>query len=134
MLGHFGAAIAGLTSIRAYGVQSAFKDKSLLRINKYTRAARTFYNLNRWICIRIDALGGLFAASLAAYLVYFQDQTSSTTGFSLNMAVGFSGMILWWVRMLNEFEVQGNRSSFPTPCYMTSIDIPSQSRAYSRLR
>ena len=25
------------------------------------------------------------------------------------MAVGFSGMILWWVRCLNEFEVSGNR-------------------------
>ncbi|KAG6885715.1 hypothetical protein C0993_010888 [Termitomyces sp. T159_Od127] len=24
------------------------------------------------------------------------------------MAVGFSGMILWWVRVLNDFEVQGN--------------------------
>lgn len=79
------------------------------RVNRYVRAARAFYNLNRWICIRIDALGGLFAALLAGYLVYFQDQKSSTTGFSLNMAVGFSGMILWWVRILNQFEVEGNR-------------------------
>ncbi|KAF9458727.1 P-loop containing nucleoside triphosphate hydrolase protein [Collybia nuda] len=108
VLGHFGAAIAGLTSIRAYGSQKSFKDESLNRINRYTRAARTFYNLNRWICIRIDAMGGLFAAALAAYLVYFRGQTASNTGFSLNMAVGFSGMILWWVRVLNDFEVQGN--------------------------
>ncbi|KAG6891081.1 hypothetical protein C0995_014171 [Termitomyces sp. Mi166 len=108
VLGHFGAAIAGLTSIRAYGAQKAFQEESLQRINRYTRAARTFYNLNRWICVRIDAIGGLFAASLAAYLVYFQDQKASNTGFSINMAVGFSGMILWWVRVLNDFEVQGN--------------------------
>ncbi|KAG5728585.1 ATP-binding cassette transporter abc4 [Termitomyces sp. T112] len=110
VLGHFGAAIAGLTSIRAYGAQEAFRDESLQRINRYTRAARTFYNLNRWICVRIDAIGGSFAASLAAYLVYFQDQKASNTGFSINMAVGFSGMILWWVRVLNDFEVQGNSS------------------------
>ncbi len=45
-----------------------------------------YYNLNRWICIRIDAFGGLFAAALATYLVYFQDQAAATTGFSLNMA------------------------------------------------
>ncbi|KAK0208414.1 hypothetical protein DFS33DRAFT_1411920 [Desarmillaria ectypa] len=107
VLSHFGAAIAGLTSIRAYGVQEAFARESLSRINRYTRTARTFYNLNRWVCIRIDALGGLFAAALAIYLVYFQDRTASTTGFSLNMAIGFSGLILWWVRTLNEFEVQG---------------------------
>lgn len=53
-------------SIRAYGATEAFKKESMIRINRYTRAARSFYNLNRWICIRIDALGGLFAASLAA--------------------------------------------------------------------
>ncbi|PBK69165.1 hypothetical protein ARMSODRAFT_1019154 [Armillaria solidipes] len=108
VLSHFGAAIAGLTSIRAYGVQEAFAQESLSRINRYTRTARTFYNLDRWVCIRINALGGLFAAALAVYLVYFQDRTASTTGFSLNMAIGFSGLILWWVRTLNEFEVQGN--------------------------
>ncbi|KAI4529011.1 P-loop containing nucleoside triphosphate hydrolase protein [Schizophyllum commune Loenen D] len=108
VLAHFGAAIAGLTSIRAYGVQSRALSESMERVNRYVRAARAFYNLNRWICIRIDALGGLFAALLAGYLVYFQDQKSSTTGFSLNMAVGFSGMILWWVRILNQFEVEGN--------------------------
>ncbi|KAF8058246.1 hypothetical protein FPV67DRAFT_1565726 [Lyophyllum atratum] len=110
VLGHFGAAIAGLTSLRAYGAQKTFEEESLNRINRYTRSARTFYNLNRWICIRIDTLGALFAASLATFLVYYQSQRASNTGFSLNMAVGFSGMILWWVRVLNDFEVQGRLS------------------------
>ncbi|KAK7064563.1 ATP-binding cassette transporter [Favolaschia claudopus] len=108
VLGHFGAAIAGLTSIRAYSAQDSIVKISLDRIDKYTRTARTFYNLNRWVCIRIDALGGLFAASLAYYLVYFQTHNPSNVGFSLNMAIGFSGMILWWVRVLNDFEIQGN--------------------------
>ncbi|KAK7461891.1 hypothetical protein VKT23_008323 [Stygiomarasmius scandens] len=108
VLGHFGAAIAGLPSIRAYGSQNAFIRESLKRIDRYTRAARTFYNLNRWVCVRIDALGGLFSAGLAFYLVYWRDQTAANTGFSLNMAIGFSSLILWWVRNLNEFEVQGN--------------------------
>ncbi|KAJ7225905.1 P-loop containing nucleoside triphosphate hydrolase protein, partial [Mycena pura] len=108
VLGHFGAAIAGLTSIRAYGAQASVIKMSLDRIDKYTRTARTFYNLNRWVCVRIDTLGGLFAASLACYLVYFQSHSPSNIGFSLNMAIGFSGMILWWVRWLNDFEIQGN--------------------------
>ncbi|KAJ7139685.1 hypothetical protein C8R44DRAFT_867802 [Mycena epipterygia] len=108
VLGHFGAAIAGLTSIRAYGAQTSTINTSLERIDKYTRTARTFYNLNRWICVRIDALGGLFAASLAYYLVYFRSYNPSNIGFTLNMAIGFSGMILWWVRVLNDFQVQAN--------------------------
>jgi len=62
-----------------------------------------------WVCVRIDSLGALFTAGLAAYLVYGGSLTprSNNTGFSLNMAVGFSSMILWWVRVLNEFEVSG---------------------------
>ncbi|KAK0480768.1 hypothetical protein IW261DRAFT_1474488 [Armillaria novae-zelandiae] len=107
VLGHFGAAIAGITSIRAYGAQNAFIRESMVRIDKYTRTGRTFYNLNRWIDIRIDVLGGLFSACLAAYLVYFQDIEAFNVGFSLNMAIGVSGLILWWVRCVNQFEVQG---------------------------
>ncbi|KAI0677672.1 hypothetical protein C8Q78DRAFT_1003851 [Trametes maxima] len=108
VLGHFGAAISGLTSIRAYGAQAQFRKESYRRIDRYVRAGRTFYNLNRWVSIRIEALGALFAACLAAYLVYGSHARAANTGFSLNMAVGFSGMILWWIRILNDFEVNGN--------------------------
>ncbi|KAH8986104.1 hypothetical protein EDB92DRAFT_1818416 [Lactarius akahatsu] len=84
VLGHFGASVAGLTSIRAYGAQLAFREESYRRID-------------RWISLRIDFLGGLFAAGLAAYLIYVPNERSlpSDTGFSLTMAIGFSGMILW---------------------------------------
>ncbi|KAF7319288.1 ATP-binding cassette transporter [Mycena chlorophos] len=127
VMGHFGASIAGLTSIRAYGAESSSIAMSLSRIDKYTRTARTFYNLNRWVCIRIDALGGLFVClqRINSYLICLlilgrlprslttlstlrQTFNPSNVGFTLNMAIGFSGMVLWWVRVLNDFEIQGN--------------------------
>ncbi|KAH7914592.1 hypothetical protein BJ138DRAFT_1143462 [Hygrophoropsis aurantiaca] len=109
VLGHFGAAIAGITSIRAYGAEEAFKQESLVRIDRYTKSARMFFNLNRWVSVRIDAMGAMFSSGLAAYLVYGHSNAhASNIGFSLNMAVGFSSMILWWVRVLNEVEVNGN--------------------------
>jgi hypothetical protein len=99
----FGAAIAGLSnrqfwllahqcsypstaSIRAYAAEGSFKKESMNRINRYTQAARTYYNLNRWVCVRIDVISGLFAAGLGAYLVYFKSHSPSNVGFSLNMA------------------------------------------------
>ncbi|KAI9435350.1 hypothetical protein H4582DRAFT_2112394 [Lactarius indigo] len=107
VLGHFGASVAGLVSIRAYGAQLAFREESYRRIDRHSRAGRSFWNMNRWINLRIDFLGGLFAASLAAYLIYVPNERSlpSDTGFSLTMAIGFSSLILWWVRILNDFEV-----------------------------
>jgi hypothetical protein len=63
VLGHVGAAVAGisscalgvvscsdkspLASIRAYGAQHAFREESYRRIDKYSRAGRSFYNMNR---------------------------------------------------------------------------------------
>lgn len=44
---HFGATIAGLTTVRAYGVEEAFTAESKRRIDAYTRPARTYWNLNR---------------------------------------------------------------------------------------
>ncbi|KAJ6559868.1 P-loop containing nucleoside triphosphate hydrolase protein [Mycena capillaripes] len=96
ILGHFGAAIAGLTSIRAYGAQGPFIEESLNRINKYTRAARTLANLDRWVAVRLAAVGNILAALLATYLVYFRKTNANNVGFSLNMAAIFSARILVW--------------------------------------
>ncbi|KAF8164524.1 hypothetical protein K438DRAFT_2025293 [Mycena galopus ATCC 62051] len=108
VLAHFGAAIAGLVSIRAYGAQTKFNTESLSRINRYTRAARNYYNLNRWVSIRIDMLGATFSASLAAYLVYVKRSSAGDSGFLINMAVTFTQTLLWLVRTANRFEVEGN--------------------------
>jgi len=96
-------------SIRAYGAQETFIAESLRRINHYSQMSRTSWNLNRWISVRMDALGALFSSSLALYLVYGRQVGSSNTGFSLNMAVQFSSSVLWTVRMFNLIEVQANR-------------------------
>ncbi|PPQ97414.1 hypothetical protein CVT26_006798 [Gymnopilus dilepis] len=108
MLAHFSAAIHGLVSIRAYGAQEAFKKESLARIDKYTRVARMSYNLNRWVSVRVDVLGSLYIAGLALFLVYGPKVGAANTGFVLNMAVGFTGVIVIFVRIYNNFEVNAN--------------------------
>ncbi|KAI0076666.1 multidrug resistance-associated ABC transporter [Panus rudis PR-1116 ss-1] len=108
VLGHISSALGGLVSIRAYGAQDSFRRESQSRIDKYTRAQRTYWNLNRWVGVRMDALAGLFGAALATYMTYGHRNTASSTGFSLNMALGFSGAILWWVRWFNIVETRGN--------------------------
>jgi hypothetical protein len=67
-----------------------FKNELLERTDRYTRAARTFNALSRWIAVRVDVLGSLFAASLAAYLTYGSNHNNpSNIGFSLNQAGSF---------------------------------------------
>ncbi|KAI0803030.1 hypothetical protein BC629DRAFT_1591129 [Irpex lacteus] len=108
VLAHIGSAITGLVSIRAYGAQDAFIRESYTRIDRFSRTARTYYILARWLSVRTETLSGLFAAGLAVYLVYFDQKDVASTGFSLTMAIGFSTMIIYLVRMFNEIEINGN--------------------------
>ncbi|KAF9527915.1 multidrug resistance-associated ABC transporter [Crepidotus variabilis] len=108
LLAHFNAAIHGIVSIRAYGAQESFINESLKRVDFYCRAARTSWNLNRWIGIRMDLIGAVFTSSLAAYLVYGPQVSAANTGVSLNMAASFTMFIFWLIRIYNELEVQSN--------------------------
>lgn len=57
----------------------------------------------------MDFLGAAFTAALATYLVYAPQVGTSNIGFSLNMALEFTGLILNFVRLYNYFEVESNR-------------------------
>jgi len=73
-------------------VEEDFKDKSLRLIDIYSRTARTLYSLSCWMSIRIDTLGGIFAAGLAAYIVYGHGIAANAAGFCIDQA-GIHAMI-----------------------------------------
>lgn len=91
-------------SVRAYGAQRAFRLESYRRIDRYSRAARTNYNLNRWISTRIETLGAVFASGLGTYLLYgpgSRTMLASNIGFALAMAIQVNTMLLACVRLLS---------------------------------
>lgn len=104
----FAAAVNGVVSIRAYGAEKTFVSSLRASTDKYTRCATTFYNLTRWVTIRIDLLGAVFSATLASVLFYaghnFLD--AALVGFLLNQATSFADILLWAARMTNELSVQ----------------------------
>ncbi|KAF8139844.1 hypothetical protein EV363DRAFT_1444330 [Boletus edulis] len=109
MLAHLSAILVGLVSIRAFGAQSMFIKEYHSSIDHYTKVARTFHALNCWVAVRLEALGASFTAALAAYLMYGNHNINpSNVGFSLNMTVNFSGLILWWIIKYNDTEINAN--------------------------
>ncbi|KAJ3004747.1 hypothetical protein NUW54_g4666 [Trametes sanguinea] len=108
VLAHFGAAVSGITSVRAYGAQEEFKAEAYRRIDNYTRVSVTYWNLSRWLAMRIDLIALLFSTSLAAYLTYASDLSASNTGFSLTMAMAFSEVIIHMVRVFNGLQISCN--------------------------
>lgn len=99
--------IAYPASIRAYGAQGLFRDRLTKRVDVYIRCSFTFYDINRWISVRADSLGGIFAGAVSAYLVYGRSVTAGTAGFALSMVLTFSRYILYWVRIYNLLEING---------------------------
>lgn len=81
------------------------------RIDKWARTAFTYYNINRWISIRIDSLGALFAGVVATYVTYSDQIDPGSAGFTLNVVLSFTGLILIWVRYYNLLEIEGGHFS-----------------------
>ncbi|KAJ6502921.1 P-loop containing nucleoside triphosphate hydrolase protein [Mycena vitilis] len=108
VLAHVGSALVGLVSIRAFGAEAKFSTEVAARIDRYTRTARNYWNLNRWLNVRMEVLGSMFSASLATYLVYIKHTDAGDSGFLLNMSITFTYLLLWVVRRINDFEIQGN--------------------------
>ncbi|KAE9405089.1 P-loop containing nucleoside triphosphate hydrolase protein [Gymnopus androsaceus JB14] len=129
VLAHFGTVMTGLVSVRAYGVQHRFIEESLTRINYYTRPSRVFWNLNRWIDVRLDLFGNIFSASLAAYLVKDPHTTFFSPGFSLNMAVMFSHYILYLIRIGNMFQVRSTLERINAYIEIEQEPQPTKERA-----
>ncbi|KAI0672538.1 P-loop containing nucleoside triphosphate hydrolase protein, partial [Trametes maxima] len=105
VLSHFGAAIGGIVSVRAYGAQQALKTEAHRRIDKYSQVSVTHEGLNRWLSIYIDFVGTLFATSLAIYLTYVAKLSAADTGFSLNMAVVFGSTLFFFIRYFNDYQI-----------------------------
>jgi hypothetical protein len=59
-----------------------------------------------WVDIRMDAIGAIFSAVVAASVVYGNVVDVASAGFSLNQVLQFAGEIFWFARTINMAEVE----------------------------
>ena len=111
-----GTVLSGIVPIRAYGAQDYFRRELGKRLDDYSRAGRTYYDLNRWISVRIDGLGSLFAGVVASYLVYGYRAPASEIGFTMSVTLTFCRQILMWVRFYNILEFECESFFLAVPC------------------
>ena len=62
--------------MRAYGAKKFFREELNKRIDDYVRASLVFYDLNRWVSVRLDFLGA--AAAVAGHLIALSDGLSTS--------------------------------------------------------
>ncbi|BFZ53859.1 Transporter of the ATP-binding cassette (ABC) [Savitreella phatthalungensis] len=105
---HFGETLAGVTTIRAYGLCLGFIQQNLTKIDTNNRPFYYLWACNRWLSVRIDMGGALVAFFAAAFVILNVDRLDAgLAGISITYAITFTDHILWCVRFyaLNEMNM-----------------------------
>ena len=108
--------------MRAYGAKKFFREELNKRIDDYVRASLVFYDLNRWVSVRLDFLGAAFVGAVTAYMVYGSTVTAGSVGFILSLVLSFSDSIPVIVKTYNGLEQHGTFSR-STICATTKISM-----------
>ncbi|KAG1697029.1 hypothetical protein DVH05_017416 [Phytophthora capsici] len=103
----------GLSTIRAFGVESTFIGHNNYLLDKNQRAYFLNFTINCWLGLRLEFVGNCIAtaAALAAVLAHSTDSAGSgafagLAGVSLTYAFDVTQPLNWTVRMLSELQTQ----------------------------
>lgn len=106
---HFSESLAGVATIRAYGVETKFMKQNLTAVDNNNRPFFYMWVANRWLSWRIDLVGSfvmLFAGIFVILSIGSID--AGLAGLSLSYAISFSESALWIVRLYANIEMNMN--------------------------
>ncbi|KAG0234216.1 hypothetical protein BGX31_004638 [Mortierella sp. GBA43] len=106
---HFGETLVGVSTIRAFGMESRFMEEVLVKLDNNNSPYYFLWMCNRWLSIRVDFMGAMVNFS-AGILILFNLDTldSGWAGISLGSAINFMSLIYWLVRVYTEMEMALN--------------------------
>ncbi|KAK3818725.1 MAG: P-loop containing nucleoside triphosphate hydrolase protein [Benniella sp.] len=106
---HFGETLVGVSTIRAFGMESRFMEEVLVKLDNNNSPYYFLWMCNRWLSIRVDFIGALvnFTAGILI-LLNLDDLDAGWAGISLGAAINFMSLIYWIVRMYTEVEMSLN--------------------------
>lgn len=108
MISHFGSALAGLSTIRAFANSQVFEAKMHELVDSF--AAATWHNwlFNRWFGLRMALVGSFFSSCVAAFIVSTHGVDASLAGFALAFALSYRRAVIYTIRLLASTELDMN--------------------------
>ncbi|EEB08623.1 ATP-binding cassette transporter abc1 [Schizosaccharomyces japonicus yFS275] len=94
--------IEGLAVIRAFKKMEYFANMNILKLDNMIAVQYISIAINRWIAVRSDGISGIVGFLAGVIALMSKNISAEYVGFSLNGAVGFSTIILIFVRASNE--------------------------------
>ena len=78
------------------------------RIDTHCRAYWHLWLFNRWMGFRLNMVGAVFAAIVAALIVSIRGIDASLAGFALSFALSLSEAVIWMLRQYSNVELDSN--------------------------
>ncbi|PIA14757.1 hypothetical protein COEREDRAFT_93717 [Coemansia reversa NRRL 1564] len=109
LLSLFGELILGVSTIRAFGTTHYYVKEALDRITAHNRPFNMVWACNRWLSIRIEAIGAVVSFSCTLLiLTNIHRVDAALAGFVMSYALTFSWRMLWLVRNYSTNELNMN--------------------------
>lgn len=106
---HFSESLVGVSTIRAYGVETKFMKQNLTAIDNNNRPFFYMWVANRWLSWRIDLVGSLVMLFAGVFVILsIGSIDAGLAGLSLSYAIAFSENALWIVRLYSNIEMNMN--------------------------
>ena len=106
---HFAETVAGLSTIRAFGLEGQFGESAVDKLRHSNRAGFAFPCLNRWLSVRIESMGNLIILAVALGIATLhRSLVAGLAGLVLSNSVAITGLLSWMVRQSGEVENEMN--------------------------
>ncbi|KZF26219.1 ABC bile acid transporter [Xylona heveae TC161] len=105
---HFGAALGGLSTIRAFDKTHDYISTMFERIDNHGAAFWYIFMLNRWLSLRLSFIGAIFCAIVSGIIVGSKSIDAALAGFALQFGLEYSECISWALRMYANVELGMN--------------------------
>uniref|UniRef100_A0A8C4NL06 ABC-type glutathione-S-conjugate transporter n=1 Tax=Eptatretus burgeri TaxID=7764 RepID=A0A8C4NL06_EPTBU len=102
---HFSETVMGASVIRAYGEQACFVGRNDFLVDDNHRSYYTSITANRWLAVRLEAVGNCVVLFASVFAVFYRDTLSpGLVGLSITYALQVTMSLSWMVRMSSELE------------------------------
>ncbi|KAI9490572.1 hypothetical protein BDB00DRAFT_916046 [Zychaea mexicana] len=105
----FTETLSGVTTIRAFGQQHQFLSSMYDKIDTYLTPYYLLWMVNRWLLVRMDAVGALMTLGAGVLILQNLDSIDAgMAGISLVYARMFLTNVFWMMRQYTEVEISMN--------------------------
>jgi ABC-type multidrug transport system fused ATPase/permease subunit len=108
---HFGETLVGVSTIRAFGMESRFMEEVLVKLDNNNAPYYFLWMCNRWLSIRVDFMGAMvnFSAGILV-LLNLDTLDAGWAGISLGAAINFMSLIYVRTRIVFDTNMGADRT------------------------